>query len=411
MAFHLLSAAGSAADPGGDDLRRRIGGILGWHERRPRPAHAAGPATAALHLGPGVRRDSRRLQRFLAAYEGYVRDVLQPTQDEIRAILTDWQRPEHWVKYKRTNRIPIPTPLKVVYSRIKRPEQVVDKIFRKGERYPAGLEAASFRAMHDALGVRIVVFFLSHLPLVDRELRTSELFEVSTAEPPTAYMSSNQARVLSLEHLIQEEKESGYSSVHYVLRLRRPAAGASDERPWFEVQVQTAAQELWSEMEHHLGYKPGRRSSVTARRQFKILATMMSAIDEHFDLLYDELNRYQDAEDYADGDLLTAENLSAVLAEHGLSCAQRDVNNILKLLDSRGVGRVRDLRQLATPKRLAIIRSTYLGVSGRLPANLEVIATLAALRGASSESAEVERIKAQISYRGAWDSIRQEFHT
>lgn len=391
------------------DPSQPIHGILEWHERYPRqrfePASPVGPVVV-----PGMRRDSRRLKRFLDEYESHVRDVLQPTQDEIRRILTEWQRPEHWVKYKRTNRIPIPTPLKVVYSRIKRPEQVVDKIFRKPERYPAGLQAASFRAMHDTIGVRIVVFFLSHLPLVDRELRSSSLFEVSSAEPSTAYMSSYQAKVLSLDHLVQEEKESGYSSVHYVLRLREPASTATD-RPWFEVQVQTAAQELWSEMEHHLGYKPGRRSNMTSRRQLKILATMMSAIDEHFDLLYDELNRYQEAETYGDADVLMPENLAAVLAEHGVSCAQRDVNNILKFLDSRGVSRVRDVRALATPKRLTIIRSTYLAVSGRLPANLEVIATLAALRGASSESAEIERIKAQISYRGAWDSIRQEFHT
>ncbi len=406
---HVTPPTNADAATAGTGRPQSIRGILELHERFP-PQHFEPVPPTRLAVVPGMSRDPRRLKRFLDEYEHHVRDVLQPTQDEIRRILTDWQRPEHWVKYKRTNRIPIPTPIKVVYSRIKRPEQVVDKIFRKPERYPAGLHADSFRAMHDAIGVRIVVFFLSHLPLVDRELRSSELFDVSRDEPPMAYMSSYQAKVLSLDHLIQEEKESGYSSVHYVLRLREPAAMTA-ERPWFEVQVQTAAQELWSEMEHHLGYKPGRRSSMTARRQFKILATMMSAIDEHFDLLYDELNRYQEAETYGDADVLNPENLAAVLAEHGISCAQRDVNNILKFLDSRGVARVRDVRALATPKRLTIIRSTYLAVSGRLPANLEVIATLAALRGASSESAEIERINAQISCRGAWDSIRQEFHT
>ncbi len=355
-----------------------------------------------------MTRDSRRLQRFLEAYEGYVRRVLQPTQDEIRDLLAGWQRPEHWEKYKRTNRIPIPTPIKMVHSRIKRPEQVVDKILRKPERFPGGLGQESVRRMYDTIGIRVVVFFLSHLPLVDRELRSSEMLEVSEQEPPTAYMSPRQAQVLSLDHLVQLEKESGYSSVHYILRLRDSAVPEAD-RPFFEVQIQTAAQELWSAMEHHLGYKPGGRTSVAARRQFKILATLVSAIDDHFDLLYDELNRYQDEQTYDDGDDLTVENLPPVLAEHGIACAQRDINNILKFLYSRGVERVRDVRALATPKRLSIIRSTYLAVSGRHPLNLEVIATLAALRGATSERAEVERIKAQISYRGAWDAIRSEF--
>jgi hypothetical protein len=102
-------------------------------------------------------------------------------------------------------------------------------------------------------------------------------------------------------------------------------------------------------------------------------------------------------------------NLSAVLAEHGISCAQRDINNILVFLISRGVETVRDFRDTATPRRLAIIRNTYLQVTGRLPVSLEVIANVAALAGAENEQVEVDRVRSQILYRGAWDSIRQEF--
>lgn len=43
-----------------------------------------------------MTRDSRRLQRFLAAYQAYVRRMLQPTQEEIRGLLRQWRRPEHW---------------------------------------------------------------------------------------------------------------------------------------------------------------------------------------------------------------------------------------------------------------------------------------------------------------------------
>jgi hypothetical protein len=196
--------------------------------------------------------------------------------------------------------------------------------------------------------------------------------------------------------------------VHYILRLRNSTLPKA-ARPWFEIQVQTVTQELWSEMEHHLGYKPGKRTNVAARRQFRILAQMLSAVDSHFDLLYEELNRYQEEQAYDDDDGLSAENLSAVLAEHGISCAQRDINNILVFLISRGVETVRNFRGTATPRRLAIIRNTYLQVTGRLPVSLEVIASVAALSGAENEQVEVERVRSQILYRGAWDSIRQEF--
>jgi Uncharacterized protein conserved in bacteria len=183
------------------------------------------------------------------------------------------------------------------------------------------------------------------------------------------------------------------------------------DRPWFELQVRTLAQELWSELEHHLGYKPGRRSSVSARRQLRILAKHIAAIDEHFNFLYEELNRFQQTVTYTATDPLNAENLPSVLAEIGLVCAQRDMNNILKLLYSRGVETVGDLGTLATPRRLEMIRHTYLSVTGRVPTSLEVVATLAALANAGSEEEEIERIKSQIAYRWAWESIRSEAST
>ena len=355
-----------------------------------------------------MNQEPERLNIFLSEYERYVKEVLQPTQVELREHLAPWLRPDYWEKHKRTERTPIPTPVRTTTSRIKRPEQVVDKVFRKAAEFPDGLVPASFRNMRDTLGVRILVYCLSHLPIIDRELRGSDLWEISSNPAPFAYMSPHQARVLGLENLNAFEKESGYTSVHYTLRLKESSIAAA-ERPWFEVQVRTLGQDLWSTMEHHLGYKPGTRPNLAARRQLKVLAKMISAIDEHFNLLYDELVRYQH-DDYADDDPLSPESIPSVLAEVGITCAQRDINNILKFLFSRGVERVRDMRELATAERLDMIRNTYLSETGRNPLNLEIIATLAALKGASTEKVEIRQIiKSQIAYRGAWDSIRQEF--
>lgn len=357
---------------------------------------------------PARSHDPEAENRFLEEYARYVKEVLQPTQIEIQEYLSHWQEPENWIKYKTTNRIPIPTPVRSIASRIKRPEQVVDKILRKPAQFPAGIDQASVRRMHDTIGVRILVYFLSHLPLIDRELRSSGLFDIFVEEPPMAYMSAERARLLSLDHLHVEEKESGYRSVHYTLRLKRSSV-PEERRPWFELQVRTLAQDLWSSLEHNLGYKPGWRSQVTARRQLKILAKHIANIDEHFNFLYEELNRFQQEREYAPHDPLSVESLPAVLAEVGISCAQRDLNNIIKFLYSRQVVTVRDLRDLVTTRRLEIIRNTFVSVAGRNPVNLEVIAALAAVRGAADEEEEIQRIKLQINYRGAWDEIRQEF--
>jgi putative GTP pyrophosphokinase len=213
-----------------------------------------------------------------------------------------------------------------------------------------------------------------------------------------------------LSHLRQIEKPSGYRSIHYKVRLKRSRL-PEDQRPVFELQVRTVAQDLWSALEHHLGYKPAVRTHSSARTQLKILSGMLSAIDENFDLLYGELSRAVLDKVHDQDEPLNAENLPAVLAEVGVGCAQRDINNILKLLCSRGVETVRDLLVLATPRRIDTIRNTYHSILGRHPSNLEVIANLAAVRSSKDEAEEILRIKMQIAYRGAWDSIKRETQT
>ena len=353
--------------------------------------------------------EATHLNEFLTAYANYVREVLQPTQLEIRELLATWQNPDHWTKYKRTARLPIPTPVRTTMSRIKRPEQVVDKIFRKVDSYPDRLEPASFLKMRDALGVRILVYLSSHLPLVDRELRKVDWLEVSEDEPPVVYVGDHQSIVPGLGHIELVNKESGYTSIHYTLRLRQGSV-VEARRPWFELQLRTLGQEWWGTMEHHLGYKPGKRTNMAAKRQFRVLSRMIGAIDEHFNLLHEELNRFQQETNYGADDPLNPENLPGVLAELSVSCAQRDINNILKFLYSRGVETVANLRDLATPNRLDMIQNTYLAEVGRSPFNLEVIAALAALKGIPSSGEAIRRtVLAQIAYRGAWDAIRQEF--
>ena len=352
-------------------------------------------------------QNARALKAFLKAYERYVQGVLRPTQLEIDQLLAEWEKPNYWARYTRAKGVPVPTPIRSSFSRIKRPEQVVDKILRKPDQFPAGLVPESFEQMFDTIGVRVVVYFLRHIPLIDGALRGSKRIEISDVERPVAYMSAQQARILSLDHLNQEEKESGYRSVHYNVCLKESTV-PENLRPVFEFQVRTAAQDLWSTLEHHLGYKPTKRTNSMAKAQLRILSMMLLAIDENFNLLYEELNRSYEERSYDISDELTAEVLPAVLSEVGLQCNQRDINNTLTMLFSRGVETVGDLLSLATPRRLEIIRNTYVSVVGRDPENLEVVATLAAIHAAADEADAIKRIKLQIDYLGATDSIRRE---
>lgn len=352
---------------------------------------------------------TRQLEEFLSEYQTYIESVLRPTQRELQEVFRSWRAPEHWAEYMTTSRQPIPSPVQRAITRIKRPESVVDKILRKSMDYPKGLVPDSFRHMHDAIAGRVIVYFLGNLPLIDREMQQQEHFELSSSLRPIAYLSEELTTRLSLEHLRRDHKTSGYVSIHYVVRLKSSIVPDAD-RPWFEIQVRTLTEDVWGEIEHVLGYKPQKRTLLAVTRQFQILSALLGTVDEQFNFLFEELSRFQEEASFRDSDPLNAENLPSVLAEGELGCAQKEIDGLLKLLTSRGVNLVGMFRELATPDRIQIIRSTYVTETGRQPVDFEVIATLAALRNLKTKAEEVTAIKQQIAYNLAWSSLQSHFH-
>ena len=337
------------------------------------------------------------LKKFLAEYEQYQIGVLNPTQDEMKKILRDWENPDYWEKYTTGKGVATPSPIRMTMTRIKHPDKVIDKIFRKSDSYPKGVSSTSLHHMYDALGFRVIVYFSSQLPLIDKELRSSSTIEISEEDPPVAFLDMDILGRLGLLHIKQKNKESGYSSIHYTVRLRDSSV-PEQERPYFEIQVRTLAQELWSELEHVLSYKPENRTHFSAKRRFQILSREVGVIDEHFNLLYEELIHNQEGATYHDSDTLTFENLPKVLMELGIQCALTDLNPILKILFSRGINKIGDFLKIATPRRLVTIRNTYISTIGHAPNNLEFISALTTLKGAKTKEIEIERVKSQIDF-------------
>jgi len=340
---------------------------------------------------------TNELKQFLEAYEQYELDILKATQEDTLNILHQWEKPEYWEKYATGTGVATPPPLRIALTRIKHPEKVADKIFRKPDMFPEGLSPASIYRMQDTFGVRVIVYFASQLPLIDKELRSSGLFDISTENPPEAYLSPDQLKRIGLTHIEQKNKESGYSSIHYTVKLKNSSL-PPEKRPYYEIQVRTMAQELWSELEHTLAYKPENRTHFSAKRRLQILSREIGAIDEQFNLLYEELMHSQETATYQDEDRLNFENLPKVFLEVGVKCTLVDLNPILKLFRSRGVDTIKDLLLIATPRRLETIRNTYISSLGCTPDSLELSSALAALKGVKSEEVEIERIKSQIEY-------------
>lgn len=337
------------------------------------------------------------LKKFLSEYEQYEVEVLKPTHDDLKKVLRDWEKAEYWNKFTTGKVVATPSPIRMIMTRIKHPEKVVDKIFRKSDLFPKGLSLTSLHHMHDAIGARVIVYFSSQLPLIDRELRRLNKFEISEDSPPEAYFDADILGRLGLSHIKQKYKESGYSSIHYTVRLRDSSI-TKQERPYFEIQVRTLAQELWCELEHVLSYKTEKRTHFSAKRQFQILSREVGIIDEHFNLLYEDLIHNQEIASYQDSDILTIENLPKVLMEIGIQCALTELNPILKVLFSRDIKTIGGLLKIAIPRRLVTIRNTYISTIGHAPDNLELISALATLKGAQTTKIEIERIKSQIDY-------------
>lgn len=325
---------------------------------------------------------------------------------QLKGLLGEWRNPAYWAEYSVSARHPAPSPVQRCRLRIKRPESAADKILRKPDSYPDGLASGSLRRMSDTLGARVIVCFQSQLALIDREIRGSRHFELSQEHPPVAYLPHHLYDQLGLDHLDRRDKESGYASIHYLLRLRSPAQGAA-ENPCFELQLRTLCEDLWGEIEHILGYKPGKRTSFAVRKQFRIISRDIEALDEHFNFLFEELSRFQEEGVFADMDPLNAENLPYILRELSLSCSQGEIDGLLKLLYSRGIGTVHELRQVATPRRLELIRNVYLQEAGRQPGNFEYVANLANLSGVEEEAEMTERIRSHREFLEYWAGFKE----
>lgn len=349
--------------------------------------------------------DPKAHEDFLQHYAKWAGEVLTPARHKLRSVLDQWRVAEHWKRYNAFTKQPAPTPIHRSTSRIKRPESAADKILRKPETFPDGLSLESIKKLPDALAGRVITYFLAGLPLVHKELTNHPLFDI--CETPTAYLEDSLLRRLGLSELKCDHKESGYSSIHYLLRFK-PGILDGDHSPIIEIQVRTLTLDTWGEIEHVLGYKPHKRTSFAVQKQFQIIASQLAAIDQHFNFLYEEQTRYRDEKIIESSDPLNAENFPALLARYGLGCSQHEIDGLLKLLASRTVVTVDDFVKSATHEKIEIIQNTYRSHEGRAPIDFEVVANIGATARITDPMVIQRMVQAQIDFLKTWESLKKQ---
>lgn len=130
--------------------------------------------------------------------------------------------------------------------------------------------------IQDQIGARVIVFYLSDVALVEKEIE-------------------DYYRPIEKQDLVPEsDSEFGYVGKHYVLLLPEDVIDDDVDRKkvpkFFELQIKTLFQHAWSEANHDLGYKPGQELTSHQKRKLAFTAAQAWGADQIFHELQNDLS-------------------------------------------------------------------------------------------------------------------------
>lgn len=186
--------------------------------------------------------------------------------EEYRLKMPDYVLLRHVVMQQLDNFVSeVDIELNQMDSRIKAEKSLVGKLLRKGHKYQ------SLADITDILGVRIIAYYNED---VDRIASMAEkYFDIDWPN--------------SVDKRKMHQFDSfGYNSLHYICRIPR-SLYYDPEHPElneisFELQMRTALQHVWSDIQHDLGYKLDIETPVEYHRALSRLAGMLELADMEF---------------------------------------------------------------------------------------------------------------------------------
>ncbi len=161
-------------------------------------------------------------------------------------------------------------PIEHLKDRVKKPENIVEKLERKG--IDVTIENAR-KHINDIAGIRIICSFNTDI---------YKLYEIIEGQ--------NDINVLRVKDYIRNPKENGYRSLHMLIEI--PVFLTDKvENIKVEIQIRTIAMDFWASLEHKIYYKHQGNAPKYISKELKECAEMIEKLDKKMLNIRNDLNK------------------------------------------------------------------------------------------------------------------------
>ncbi|RST77353.1 GTP pyrophosphokinase family protein [Siminovitchia acidinfaciens] len=161
-------------------------------------------------------------------------------------------------------------PIEHVTSRLKSPDSIISKAYRKG----SDLALPAIREnIRDIAGVRITCSFISDIYKISHMLQ-----------------SQKDIKLIETKDYVTNPKPNGYRSLHMIIQIPVFMSDREDH-VYVEVQIRTIAMDFWASLEHKIYYKYDGDIPIELKDELTEAAFSALKLDEKMEKIHEQVSR------------------------------------------------------------------------------------------------------------------------